>query len=61
MAQKPFHQEIYLGDDVYASHDGYQIWLRTGDGIAHRIALDRRVMANLKAFEEQMTAPDVIG
>lgn len=32
--------ETYLGDAVYASYDGFQVWLRTGDGNDQRIALD---------------------
>lgn len=35
--------ETYLGDAVYASFDGYQIWLRTGDGNDHKIALEPSV------------------
>jgi hypothetical protein len=31
--------EEYLGDAVYASFDGFHIWLRTGDGNDRRIAL----------------------
>ena len=36
----PRVEETYLGDAVYASHDCYQIWLRTGDGNDQQIALD---------------------
>jgi len=32
--------ERYIGDGVYASHDSFQIWLRTGDGTDQHIALD---------------------
>lgn len=39
--------EMYLGDAVYASYDGYQIWLRTGDGNDQRIALEPPVMESL--------------
>jgi hypothetical protein len=42
--------EVYLGDAVYASFDGYQIWLRTGDRNNQRIALEPRVWANLVNF-----------
>ena len=44
-------KETYLGDGVYASHDGYQIWLRTGDGNNQRIALEPSVFASLVAYE----------
>lgn len=41
----------YLGDGVYAGHDGYQVWLTTGD---HRnrelIALDPDVLKALVAY-----------
>lgn len=44
----------YLGDGVYASHDGYQIWLHLND---HRspgiIALDRDVFCAVKAYGEE--------
>lgn len=42
--------ETYLGDAVYASFDGYQIWLRTGDGNDNRIALEPAVMHALIAY-----------
>lgn len=35
--------ETYLGDAVFASLDGYQIWLRTDDGNNQRIALEPKV------------------
>lgn len=40
-------KEEYLGDAVYASFDGYQIWLRTGDGNNNVIALEPAVFAAL--------------
>lgn len=39
--------ETYLGDAVYASFDGFNIWLRTGDGENQRIALEPSVFAAL--------------
>lgn len=42
--------ETYLGDAVYATFDGYQIWLRTGDGNDNRIALEPSVMDRLIAY-----------
>lgn len=47
-------QETYIGDGVYASFDGYQIWLRTGreSGLPDkRIALDQDTFAGLVRFE----------
>lgn len=43
-------KETYLGDAVYASFDGYQVWLRTGDGNNNRIALEQEVMQNLMRY-----------
>lgn len=41
-------KETYLGNGVYASFDGYRVWLRVDDG--SRIALEPEVMANLNEF-----------
>lgn len=45
----------HIGDGVYASHDGYQIWLRTerGDGMIHSIALDSAAMEGLLRFRDR--------
>ncbi len=42
----------YLGDGVYAAHDGYQVWLslQTGD----TIALDYSVMSNLLEYQRKI-------
>lgn len=37
----------YIGDGVYASHDGYQIWLAANDHRNKVVALERGVMLNL--------------
>lgn len=42
--------ETYLGDAVYASFDGYQIKLRTGDGNNQVIYLEPGVYASLQRF-----------
>ena len=44
------NREVYLGDAVYASFDGYQIWLRTRDGNDQRIALEPRVFDALVKY-----------
>jgi hypothetical protein len=44
------NEEVYLGDAVYASFDGYIIWLRTGDGNDQRIGLEPAVYYALAAF-----------
>jgi hypothetical protein len=54
-------KETYLGDGVYASFDGYQIWLRTmrDDGrkeITHMIAIDPMVFIALVRFGERFWA-----
>lgn len=44
----------YLGDSVYATHDGCQIWLRTFNGISvsNSIALEPEVVAELESYVE---------
>jgi hypothetical protein len=49
-----FCNETYLGDAVYASFDGYQIWLRTGDGNDQRIALDPDVYSALTRYVQAL-------
>lgn len=53
--------ETYIGDGVYASFDGYQIWLRTpreqGD---HEIALDPRTLQNFLHFSLEVKRGDVV-
>lgn len=44
------NEETYLGDAVYASFDGYQVWLRTGDGNDNRIALEPSVIDALVQY-----------
>jgi hypothetical protein len=40
----------YLGDAVYASFDGYQIWLETRDRQRMRIALEPNVYTALVRY-----------
>lgn len=47
-------KEVYLGDAVYASFDGYQIWLRTGDGNNQRIALEPGVFEALVEYAKSL-------
>lgn len=49
-------RETYLGDAVFASFDGYQIWLRTDDGNNNRIALEPAVYAALLRFVADLKA-----
>lgn len=46
-------EDRYLGDGVYASWDGYHIWLDLrGQHITMRIALDLHVLLALDQFRE---------
>jgi hypothetical protein len=48
--------EKYLGDGVYASFDGYQIWLRTPrHGGVHEIALEPEVFEALLQYQQDLT------
>jgi hypothetical protein len=44
-------KKTYLGDGVYAHHDGYQIWLTTLEG--NRIAVEPSVMIALVKYDEE--------
>lgn len=49
--------ETYLGDGVYASFDGYQIWLRVErDGRHERIALEPETYASLVDYVANLRA-----
>ena len=54
----PEREREYLGDGVYASFDGYHIWLRTGahEGphVTNKIALEPAVFAALVEYERQV-------
>ena len=42
----------YIGDGVYASFDGYHVWLRTGE--EQQIALEPQVLWALDAYREAL-------
>jgi phosphosulfolactate phosphohydrolase-like enzyme len=46
----------YLGDGLYASFDGFQLWLETTNGveITNRIALEPSVMAALSVYVDKV-------
>jgi hypothetical protein len=46
----------YLGDGVYASFDGYQIWLAANDPQNKVVALEPEVFAALVAYAEELRA-----
>ena len=45
-------EEVYLGDGVYASFDGYQIWLAVNHHENNVVALDPSVFARLCEYVE---------
>lgn len=47
-------RETYLGDGLYASHDGYQLCLRAN---SERVYLEPQVWYALLAWVKQMAAP----
>ena len=44
----------YLGDGVYASFDGYQIWLAVNNDCNKVIALEPAVIENLLQYIESL-------
>ena len=54
MARIVGRQVCYLGDAVYASFDGYQIWLHTSNGIniTNNIALDPKIWDALTKYRD---------
>lgn len=51
---KPDSQDDYLGDGVYASFDGYQIWLAVNDHENKVVALEPRVMDALLRYAHRV-------
>ena len=47
-------ENIYLGDGVYASFDGYQIWLAANDSNNKVIALEPAVMDKLIEYSKMI-------
>lgn len=48
---KPKYAETYLGDGLYASYDGFAIWLRAPrDHVDHEVALEPEVLHNFLNF-----------
>lgn len=47
-------KDRYLGDGVYASFDGYQIWLAANDSSNLVIALEPEVMEALIQYEKDL-------
>jgi len=49
-----FEEETYLGDGVYASTDGYQIWLAVNHHQNKVLALEPSVLARLFQYAESL-------
>lgn len=47
----------YLGDGVYASHDGYQVWLAANNHENKVIALEPAVIAALMRYYQRLLDP----
>jgi sulfur transfer complex TusBCD TusB component (DsrH family) len=47
-------KSIYIGDGVYASFDGYHVWLAVNDHSNKAVALGPDVFANLARFVENI-------
>lgn len=46
---------VYLGDGLYASFDGFSIWLRAPrEGGEHRVALEPDVLRSFLAYVESL-------
>jgi hypothetical protein len=44
----------YLGDGVYASYDGYQIWLAVNHHTNKQVALEPQVLAALLRYADRV-------
>lgn len=51
LPEAPYERD-YLGDGVYAGHDGFQVWLATLQG--SRIALEPTVLAALNRYAKRV-------
>lgn len=52
-------KETYLGDGVYASFDGYQIWLAVNHHANHVVALDPAVFKRLCEYVEMLKMSNI--
>ena len=46
----------YLGDGVYAAHDGYQVWVCATDGVRStpKVALERETLVSLLSYAQKV-------
>lgn len=61
MTDERKQQQTYLGDGVYASYDGYQIWLAVNHEDNIVVAIDPRVMYMLVQFARRIWDADPEG
>ena len=55
VSPKPPVAPTYLGDGVYASFDGYQIWLHLGDHtIPGIVAIEPKTFDSLRCYAERV-------
>lgn len=47
-------QQTYLGDGVYASFDGFQIWLAVNHHTNKVVAIEPKVMRELLAYASRV-------
>lgn len=47
----------YIGDGVYATFDGYQVWIWTSDGIrqSEKVAIEPTTLGRLNAYYKRVT------
>lgn len=45
-------QDVYLGDGVYASFDGFQVWLAVNHHENKVVAIEPKVMENLLGYAQ---------
>jgi hypothetical protein len=51
-------QDVYLGDGVYASFDGFQIWLAANHHENKVVAIDPNVMDMLVRYANTVLPPE---
>lgn len=50
----PDQKDAYLGDGVYASFDGYQIWLAVDHHENKQVAIEPKVMRQLLSYASRV-------
>lgn len=56
MTKEELQKVQYIGDGVYAGHDGYQVWIFTSNGIVDEnfVALEPEVVRRLVNYEHML-------